>query len=92
MHAGGLSTNKDMGGLLQQNGRDMLTYHAGRLQIAVFPVWHVKHAWTGLRQAALLKVLLAGMTQQLCKAEVGHTSTSHPKGPRGQPSSTRQAK
>ncbi|DBB03349.1 TPA: hypothetical protein ACH3X3_010723 [Trebouxia sp. C0006] len=27
--AGGLGTNKDMGGLLQQGGRDMLVYHAG---------------------------------------------------------------
>jgi len=33
--AGGLGTNKDMGGLLQQIGRDLLIYQAGRLQLAV---------------------------------------------------------
>ena len=36
MHAGGVRLNKDMGGLLQQSGRDVLVYHAGRLQLAMF--------------------------------------------------------
>lgn len=37
-HAGGFGFNKDMGGLLEQNGRDMLLYQAGMCNLVVTPV------------------------------------------------------